>query len=115
MAKVLWMRFLAAKTEEELDMLANTHPVMGKAVRKLEYVSSDPDLRYALDMREKAILDYNSAMITKFDAGIEKGIEKGRYEVARNMLRRNKPLQEIAEDTGLTLKEVEALRADENK
>jgi hypothetical protein len=39
--KGLWMRFLAAESEAELETLKNESPVMEKAVKKLEYISAD--------------------------------------------------------------------------
>ena len=54
--------------------------------------------------------------------GMEKGIEKGRIEgeqkgiskrnieIAQKLLKRNRPIDEIVEDTGLTFEEVENLR-----
>jgi predicted transposase/invertase (TIGR01784 family) len=50
--------------------------------------------------------------------GIEKGIEKGReegenkkaIEIAKAMLTKNKPMEEIVEFTGLTVKEIEKLK-----
>ena len=52
--KDLWMRFLSAETEDDLDMLAEKSPILEKAVKKLVYISADEQLRYELDMREKA-------------------------------------------------------------
>ena len=120
--KDLWMRFLSAKTEEELDMLAEKSPVLEKAVHRLVQISADEKLRYELEMREKAEIDYWSAMKTNYRKGEEKGIKKGRKEgrlegieqgklaIAENMLKRNRPIDEIIEDTGLTRKQVEGLR-----
>jgi predicted transposase/invertase (TIGR01784 family) len=101
----LWMRFLAAKTEEELDMLAKEHPIMEKALNKLQYVSADEQLRYALDMREKAELDYWSDINRSYS----EGKVDGKIEIAKNMLRRGRPINEIVEDTGLTEEEIEKL------
>jgi len=46
--------------------------------------------------------------------GIEKGIEKGEtkkaVEIAKAMLTKNKPMEEIVEFTGLTVKEIEKLK-----
>ena len=48
------------------------------------------------------------------EEGIEIGREEGEkiraMEVARRLLKRNRPVDEIIEDTGLTLKEIESLR-----
>ena len=75
--KDMWMRFLAAETEEELETLANENPVFEKALDKLVYVSADEKLRYELDMREKAELDYWSAMTSNYRKGKEEGREVG--------------------------------------
>ena len=45
--------------------------------------------------------------------GRAQGREEEAIAIAKRMLRRNKPINEIAEDTGLTLGEVEALRGAE--
>ena len=71
------MLFLSAETEEVLDMLVSESPVFEKAVNKLLYVSADEELRYAIDMREKAELDYNSGMITSYRKGIAEGKAEG--------------------------------------
>ena len=119
--KDLWMMFLKAENEEDLEMLANENPIMEKAVNKLIYVSADEQLRYELDMREKAELDYWSAIGTSYDRGeakgIEEGIEKGEkkkaYEVANNALKMGLAVDETSKLTGLTPEEVEKLRCTE--
>ena len=107
------MRFLSATSEKELDMLAKENPIFEKAINKLLYVSADEQLRYELDMREKAELDYWSAMKTSFKEGKEEGIQVGLTAAAKKMLKRNRPIDEIIEDTGLTREEVEGLRGTE--
>jgi len=72
-----WMLFLAADSEEMLDMLAGKDPIMEKAVKKLQYVSSDEQLRFLMDMRMKAELDYGSAMAENYVRGEAIGLEKG--------------------------------------
>ena len=39
--------------------------------------------------------------------GEARGEARGKIEIVRNMLKRNKPISEIMEDTGLTREEVE--------
>ena len=41
--------------------------------------------------------------------GIAEGIAEGRLAIACNMIKRNRPIDEIIEDTGLTREEVENL------
>ena len=38
------------------------------------------------------------------------GVEKGKFEIARNLLKTNLPLEQIATATGLTTEVVESLR-----
>lgn len=45
--------------------------------------------------------------------GIEKGREEERQLIARNMLRKNMPLETIAEVTGLTISQLQQLQADQ--
>jgi len=45
----------------------------------------------------------------KFDAGVERGIEQGKIEIVRNLLATNVSKEIIANASGLTLEEVEAL------
>ena len=45
----------------------------------------------------------------RYKDGIEKGIEKEKLEAARRMKSKNYPLEDIADITGLSTKEIEAL------
>jgi predicted transposase/invertase (TIGR01784 family) len=117
--KDMWMKFLSAKSEEELDMLAEKSPIMSKAVKRLVAVSADEQLRYEIDMREKAELDYNSAMQGSYDRGRDEGIEIGRDEgieigeqrggrkraliSAERALRRGAKAEDVAHDQELPL------------
>jgi predicted transposase/invertase (TIGR01784 family) len=49
-------------------------------------------------------MEHNLAIARK--EGIEKGIEKGKLEVARNMLKLGLPVETIAEASGLSRGEV---------
>jgi hypothetical protein len=93
-----WLRFLRAERKEELDMLAQTNPQINKAVAVLMELSADEKARMLYESREKQRRDEASRM---------KGAIK---DVARNLLKRNRPIDEIMEDTGLTRDEVERLR-----
>jgi predicted transposase/invertase (TIGR01784 family) len=75
--KDVWMKLIAADSEEVLEMIAKQSKLFDKAVSKLIYVSADEQLRYEYEMREKAELDYQSAMKTSFDRGVGQGIQQG--------------------------------------
>ena len=97
-----WMKFLDAKTEEDLNMLAPTSPAMKKATSRLLELSAD----------EKARQLYNDRMKEHWDIVSREyaAIKAREVEIAKKLLSRNRPVDEIVEDTGLTHTEVEALR-----
>jgi len=96
-----WAKFIAAETEEELTMIAERNPQIGKAVVKLRELSADERARDMYERREKARRD----MVSR-----EKWVRKqGLMDVARNLLKRNRPIEEIMEDTGLTVEELESV------
>ena len=107
--KELWMRFLSADDAEEFEMLEKQDPIMEKAVSKLLYASADEKLRYEIDMREKAEMDYWSAMGTNFDKGRQEGMHEQSLAIAKNLLVAEYPIGEIVKATGLTREEVENL------
>ena len=79
-------------------------------------------LNISQDERERAIFrsrrmyqtDLASNLATAEDrgrrAGRIEGLRDGKIDVAKKMLKRNRPIDEISEDTGLSLAEIESLR-----
>jgi predicted transposase/invertase (TIGR01784 family) len=121
--KDYWAQFIAADSEEVLEMLTTQSPVFEKAVSKLVYISADEQLRYELDMREKAELDYYSGMKSSYIKGQKegkaegiaegeaKGEAKGKAEIVRNLLALGVSVEDIQKASGLTLDEIEQLRS----
>ncbi|MDR2678276.1 MAG: Rpn family recombination-promoting nuclease/putative transposase, partial [Zoogloeaceae bacterium] len=97
-----WGRFFQAQTEEEMDMLANLNPAIGVAVGKLKELSQDERLRMLAESRQIAQWDEQSRLRGARQEGI--------YSVARKMLQRGRPLEEIVEDTGLSSAEILSLQ-----
>ena len=83
-------------------MIAERNPQIGKAVIKLRELSADERARDLFERREKA----------RRDMAAEKkwAIKQSMSEVAKKLLKRNRPIDEIMEDTDLTREEVENLR-----
>jgi predicted transposase/invertase (TIGR01784 family) len=96
-------------------MIANDNPILDKAVKKRPYVSADEKLRYELDMREKAELDYGAAMKSNYIKGKAEGMAEGNKEaclnIVRNMAKMDLSAEVIAGATGLSLDEIHALLA----
>ncbi|GHU20233.1 hypothetical protein AGMMS50243_14280 [Betaproteobacteria bacterium] len=112
-----WLGFLKAKSKEEFVMLAEKNPEVKKAVAKLMTLTEDEQARMVADARDKMRWDIESRERAAKKEGHEEGREEGRgegreerqLEIARRLLARNRPIEEIIEDTGLTLEQIQAL------
>ena len=112
-----WAKFIAADTEEELEMIAQRNPQVGKAIVKLRELSADERARDMLERREKARRDIAAMMGDAINQGRAEGRAEGRTEgraeerinFARKLLKRNSPIEDVIEYTGLTHEEIKAL------
>jgi len=96
-----WAKFIAADTEEELNMVAERNPQVAKAVVRLRELSSDERARDTFDRQEKARRD---------QASREKWAAKQKaLAIAKNLLGIKLPFEQIVETTGLTREEVESI------
>ncbi len=103
------MMLLNAKTEEELKMLVAQTPAIGTVVDRLELISSDTKFQHQALVREKAIRDHYSSLSTAERRG-DKGIIKGRIEIAKNMLNKKISLEDINEMTGLSIEQIKNIK-----
>jgi len=108
-----WLKFLVAEREEELNMLAEKNPQIGKAVARLQELSEDERTRLLAESREKMEWDNAARMQAAIEKGreegLEKGLEKGLLSVAHAALKRNLPIEEITALTGLSKEKIQAL------
>ena len=93
-----WARFIAAESEEELKMVVERNPQVGRAVVKLVELSADERARDLYERREKARRDEN--MRTRVI----------KFEIAKKLLEMDLSVEQIVNGTGLTAEEVENLR-----
>ena len=97
-----WLKFLSAERKEDLEMIAEKSPQVKKAVVRLMELSNDERTRLLFESRQKMEWD-NKAR--------ERGaLKEQALAIAEKMLRRNRPIDEIVDDTGLKREEVESLR-----
>ena len=87
-------------------MIAEKSPQVKKAVVRLMELSND----------ERTRLLYESRQLMEWDNHVREqgaraeGEKVKAFDIAKNMLKRSRPIDEIMEDTGLTREEVESLR-----
>jgi predicted transposase/invertase (TIGR01784 family) len=112
-----WLKFLAARREEELKMLAEKNPQVGKAVARLQELSEDERARLLAESHEKWKWDdaariraaRNKGLEEGHEKGLEEGLEKGLLSVAQAALKRNLPIEEIMALTGLSREKIQSL------
>ena len=105
-----WLQFLAARTEEEFMSLAQNNPAMEEAWGVIKYLSGDEQERALAEAEERERLDRASLYDAGKAEGRAEGWKDGKAEVAQNLLHLGLPIAQIAEATGLSTAEIEALR-----
>jgi predicted transposase/invertase (TIGR01784 family) len=101
-ARYDWAKFIAAETEEELDMIAQRNPQIKSADVKLRELSAAGRARDMFERREKSRRDEWA-----FACGAE---QKAKDNIARNAIDMGMDTDTIIKLTGLTRAEVEGLR-----
>lgn len=106
---VNWLMFINGAPKERWEELAMDTPGLKKAMTTLEFLSQNKEARMLYEMRKKALLDEQSALDYAEARGEAKGKAARDREIAISMLQKGLPLSLIAEITGLSESEVEAL------
>ena len=101
----LWAKFIASENKEEMEMLANENQDIDKAYKRLQVISSDEEKRREYELRERAIRDTLSLTAQYKEEG-EMIARKGIAASLIGLLDE----KTIAEKTGLSLEEVQALK-----
>ena len=96
-----WAKFIAADTEEELNMIAERNPQIARAVVKLRELSADERARDLYERREKARRDITA----------EKrwALKQQALEIAKIMVEDGETIEKIIRYTGLTHEEIEGV------
>jgi len=108
---VLWLRFLTEINEDTVEAPAELleNEEISKALSIVEKSAMSEAQLYAYERFWDAVNNEHVLMEGRYKDGIEKGIEKEKLEAARRMKSKNYPLEDIADITGLTAEEIEAL------
>ena len=98
-------------------MLATTSPVLQMLNEKIDILSLNPEERKLYESRMKLKSDIATISEVQFKAGVEYGLAEGeargshqaKLETAKNLLQFGLSQEKIAQATGLTQAEVEAI------
>jgi predicted transposase/invertase (TIGR01784 family) len=132
-----WLRFFRAKTEEDFMDASHNNPAIAEAHNFIKVLSGDERERAIAEYREKARRDYADRYQGAFADGRQEGreeglhegrleglhegrleglhegrlegLQEGRVDIAKKLLRKSIPLQDIAEATGLSLDAVKRI------
>ena len=93
--------------------MAEKEKEIKEAIETLEDISSDEAKERIAELRQKYIMDRTSEIRTAKEIGVKEGLEKGinkeKREIAKKMLQKGMPLENIAEITGLSKEIIEQL------
>ena len=104
-----WLYFLENPKGERVTKNMEENEELKEAVEKLDSISADERMQRIAELRQKAIMDEKAT----YDKGLEDGDVSGRkaekIEIAKKMLAKNMEVNEIADITGLSEKEIKEI------
>ena len=106
----LWAKFINAEETEEFYMIAEKDPYIKSAYNQLQLISQDDQKRLEYEAREKAIHDYNQGIYEAEQRGRLQGEQAVRESTAKNLLAIGISTEIIAQATGLSKEQIEALK-----
>ncbi|MDU4939333.1 MAG: hypothetical protein E6X34_12820 [Clostridium sp.] len=93
-------------SETTLKELMSLDTAIEKAEQKIEYLSSDEETMRIYYERERSLHE-RANMISSAEA---RGLEKGKLEIAKNLLDMNISIEQIVLATGLTEEEINKIK-----
>jgi len=102
----LWLAFL--NRDKEMLKMVKTDKILNKAEEEYEYLTGDEELKRLTELRNRAIRELKGS----YYAGLEEGIEKGKIQIAKNMLNNKFSIDDIIKCTNLKREEIMALRTE---
>ena len=113
--RLLGREQVQADAVNELIALPPEHPYRQETLRHISVLQIHLQLRQnkTKDLRE-VIMNLAPAYDQWLQNTLAQGHKEGLVTVARRLLQRDRPLEEIAQDTGLSIELLEALKSDQN-
>lgn len=114
-----WLLFLKGTDKSNWEVLQMNEPTLKKAMPTLEFLSQDREARRRYEERQKFLHDEASALEWAAEKGMAQGMAQGiaqgernkALQIARNLLSMEMEIKAIAQASGLTEKEVLALKS----
>lgn len=94
-------------------MVAERNSTIRKAVNTLYEISADEKVRAEYEWKQKARMDTEAIIGYRVDKAVDEAVGKAvldtRQEIAQKLKRSGTPIEQIAQVTGLTDKQIEEL------
>ncbi len=101
---------------EDTTMSSHPYEPVQRAIEKLRTLSADEETRYWAEAREKALHDEATLLLEAREEGREEGRQEATQDTARNLITLGVLSDgQIAQATGLSVAQVEALRAADSR
>lgn len=111
-----WIAYFSPEcTDKEREVIAMTNPAIKEALNYEMIFSQDEIKRREYELQEKAIRDYNATIFYNRKEGIKIGEQNKANKIALRMLKKGYNINDIAEDTELSIEEVKALQKNLDK
>ncbi len=107
-----WLYFLDYSKRGMVEMLSKKNKVIEKANEELEYLTGDAAIKRKAELRDKWIRDYKSGMEGAEMIGIQKGEQKKKIEIIKEMLKIGVNKEIICRSTKINIKELEKIQKD---
>ena len=91
-------------------MAEEKNKTIKSALDDMEYLTGDAEIKRLAELRESSRIDKWFAMSYGRKQGREEGEKQEKIETAKRMLKRNMPIKDIIELTGLTQEELEKIK-----
>ena len=111
-----WLSFLDMERGELLEMACEKNDKVTKAVENYAVLTGDEEVKRLSEIRLMSNLEEKSALHCAREEGEEIGLKRGKKEteqklkeIAQKLKEQKMPIKQIAEITGLSEKEIEAL------
>ena len=108
-----WMMFLENPEDAEVAKIMEENEDIKKAKEELDKISQDDLLRRRLLKAELLRMDQEQREDDAMARGEGKGKQEEKIEIAKNLLKKNIPIEIITDATGLSNEEIEKIRKNE--
>ena len=105
-----WLAFLDMERGDLLEMAKEKSEIIREAVTEYEELTGEEEIQRIAEVRLRNRLEEGDIKYIARQEGEAKGRKENQKEIAKKMLKKNMPIEDITELTGLTKEEIEKIK-----